>query len=94
MTEEKKEPEGIPWFTLMIVFVSFVIMGLVVWQTTAHLFDDSIETHLKHEITQMDNVSDDYVQGWLDCVDEYHKWIRRAQNITNQLANQTSSLQS
>ena len=42
--------------------------------------------YLKDELSHKDNVSEEYRQGWLDCVDALHDIRWRMENMTSQMA--------
>lgn len=87
--EEKKKEGGIPWGFLLTIALLLLVSTLIYWQLTPWMHETEISNYLENQIEGRDDVSEDYVQGWNDCIDEYHRWFHRAQNVTSQMANNT-----
>jgi len=82
MTEDNKEDEeGISLGTL--IFVGVVVMTVVVglgiytYVTAPYHTADTLRDYIDGR-----DVSDDYRQGWLDCVDKYIDIMTEATNCT------------
>jgi len=82
--EDKKEDEadGIGLGRLitvgLVVVIIVVAMGIHATMTAPyHMADD-----LRERIDAKGNVSDDYRQGWLDCVDYFLKLSTEPTNMT------------
>ena len=80
--DKDKEDEGISLGTL--ITISVVVMTLVVGLSIYTYVTAPYHTADRLRDTIADkNVSDDYRQGWLDCVDEYIDIMTEATNCTS-----------
>lgn len=81
--EDKKVDESSPIGTIITVgiIISIFIVGLVVYNVVSapyHMADE-----LRDRVDMQNNVTVDYRQGWLDCVD-YYLWLSTGpSNMTN-----------
>ena len=79
---EEKEDEGINLGTLItigvIVMTLVVGLGIYTYVTEPYRTADRLRDTIADK-----NVSDDYRQGWLDCVDEYIDIMTEATNCTS-----------
>ena len=82
MVEEKKEDEGPSLGTLIAVgvIVMTVVIGFTIYQMIAGPY--ATADTLRDEINGQVNVSSDYRQGWLDCVDYWLDMTVGPQNAT------------
>lgn len=85
MTDEDKKEEIEPFYlgviiTVMVV-ISIVVVGLVVYNVVSAPY--SMADELRDRVDMRDNVTVEYRQGWLDCVD-YYLWLSTGpSNMTN-----------
>jgi len=82
MEDKKEDEEGISLGTL--ITIGFVVMTVVVGLGIYTYITAPFHTadRLRDTINDMD-VSDQYRQGWLDCVDEYIDIMTEATNCTS-----------
>jgi hypothetical protein len=83
--EEKKDEANEKNSTLGIlitigVFVSILIMSFGLYEYIMHPYQ--VMDELKRELNSRDNISDDYRQGWLDCIAYYYHRYVEATNMT------------
>ncbi len=72
---------------LKTIFVKYALPAIIVGCVFAFVlysidFSDSAVDYLRGEIDEMDWVSDDYRQGWLDCVKELEDYRGGIENLT------------
>jgi len=81
--EESKQDDGRGIGTLFIIgtVVIIIIVGLSIFNALAHPF--SMGDSLKERLNALGNVSDDYRQGWLDCINYYLKLETGPTNSTS-----------
>jgi len=77
--EEERKVEGFPWGIVILMFAVFIIIGALVYFQIPHHPE---EEHLQDKIDNMENVTDEYRQGWNDCIRALHKFNRMVTNIT------------
>ena len=82
-TEKKEEKEsGISLGTLITIGAVLMIvvgMGIYQYMSAPYRVADELREHLDNK----GNVSDEYKQGWLDCVAYYLKKQTEATNMTS-----------
>ena len=80
--DEEKENEGIDLGTLITIGIIFMILivglGIYTYVNAPYHTADRLRDTIADK-----NVSDDYRQGWLDCVDEYIDIMTEATNCTS-----------
>ena len=84
--EEKEEDEGPSLGALFTAFsiVMIVTVGFVIYQVMSEPYRTADE--LRDVVNnQMNNISDEYKEGWLDCVDYYLKMKTEATNVTSDI---------
>jgi len=79
--EEEKQKFPIVSATIMIV-VLFVVAGLLAYTMQDSMYQYAIEKAGKDIDCCMNNVSDDYIQGWKDCIKRINKYATENLNIT------------
>ena len=80
MNEEKKEePNGIGLGIVLMVVVSLVVgIGLYAYFSEPYTTADK----LRDQLNNVGDVSEDYKQGWLDCVNYYLHMKTAPTNVT------------
>ncbi len=90
MNKEKEETEkGISLsalLTLGFIIVVVVVGGLILSMSINFMHNESMD-HAHNTIDDMQNVSEDYRQGWNDCLADIHDHYSKAQNVTSATAN-------
>lgn len=85
MNDEKKEDEpessSIAWMGFVIAVSIILVVGFALYQTISEPYRtaDKLRDVVNN---QMNNISDDYREGWLDCVDYYLKMKTEMTNMT------------
>jgi len=87
MNEEKKEQEddgiGVGGLLTIMIIIGIVTVGFVVYNAMQEPY--RIADELEDRLNDMDDVSDEYKQGWKDCISNYL-------DITTSPTNSTSDL--
>jgi len=77
---DKEKVKFVLFATVNIILVG--IVGGYVFATVVDAIDDENVDQCRDEIRSRDNVSEDYRDGWNDCLD-YLEWVRQhATNLT------------
>lgn len=87
MNNEKKEKpnggKGISTLLTIGVVVMVIAVGIALFSTTLGMMHDEAMDHAHDTIDSMQNVSDDYRQGWNDCLDDIDDYYSKAHNTTS-----------
>jgi len=70
------------WGVLIAIFLVIIVLGFVYWQLASQ-WNTYEYDKLKEELDKKENVSDDYKQGWLDCIEELERIRTKTTNITS-----------
>ena len=84
MNESKNTNDNsivIPVFGIIITLVIILIIGFVLISEYSHPEYDYLEDGLN----SLDNVSDEYRQGWKDCIEELKEFNTMVSNVTDQM---------
>lgn len=82
MNNTKEEKEGFPWSVIILAIAAFVIISTLIYLQIPHHPE---EEHLQNTIDNMNEVTDEYRQGWNDCIKALHKFNRMATNMTGSI---------
>lgn len=82
--EEKKEEKtkSVP-LTLITILIVIIIGGFIFWEVS-NSFSCYECDRLKEELNKKTNVSEEYRQGWIDCIEKLRDIRQEATNITSQ----------
>ena len=78
MVEESKGIET--WHIVVLIIGVIAISLMATWVFT--LYEDEEVNHLSDTIEDMSNVSSDYYQGWIDCVQELIRFRNTVSNVS------------
>ena len=84
MVEKQEENEEGSWIGITIAITFMVVVGVFIYVTMANTVMCYECDRLTEEIDKKTNVSDDYRQGWLDCVSKLRSIRNEVTNVTNQ----------
>lgn len=88
--EKKKKETIISVITITLLVIMLAIGGMITYLLIIpELEHQGNVDHLKDVIADKDAVSDEYRQGWNDCIQELETWHRRAANATAQIYEMT-----
>jgi len=76
---EEKYKTGIIIFTMIILTVILAVVIAVVYNE----YNNAEVQHLRDEISEKENVSEDYITGWNDCIQELIDFRNTATNVTS-----------
>lgn len=71
---------------LVTVGVAIVVISIPAFLMLDYMDMQWEIDYLKDELDKKGNVTDDYEQGWLDCLEALHDIRWRMENITSQMA--------
>ena len=80
--ESAKEKESKAEYIIPF-FISLILVASVIFSLYLLMPYETEVDYLKEKISNKQNVSDDYIQGWNDCISELVKLRNTATNITN-----------
>ena len=88
---EKKEDEKPSAFGLIAIVIGIMVMSapLVVFMYADYMQDKAEIKELNEVIKEKQNVSDDYIKGWNDCIGHLEEIRTRATNATGQVMDLT-----
>jgi len=88
---EKKEDEKPSGFGLLAIVIGVMVMivPFTVLTYTDYMQDKAEIKELNEVIKEKQNVSDDYVKGWNDCIEHLEEIRTRATNATQQVMDLT-----
>lgn len=88
-TEKKEEPNGGKGISVLLTIgavVMVVMVGIAVFSGSLAIMHNEAMDHACDTINSMDDVSDDYRQGWNDCLDSIDDYYSKAHNTTSTIA--------
>jgi len=68
------------------IIIMVAVVGMLLVVTTFDLMHNSAMDHAGNTIDNMQNTSDDYRQGWNDCLADIDDHYNKAQNMTSDTA--------
>ena len=66
------------------IVVVLIVFGIVFWQVSSQYSTYEYD-RLKEKIDTKTNVTDDYRQGWIDCIEELKNIRTEVTNVTSQM---------
>jgi hypothetical protein len=80
--ENEEEKGGFPWSVVIILAILFIIICVLMCiQLPYHPEEDYLQERIDNKV----DVSDEYRQGWNDCVDALRYFNRMARNVTRSM---------
>ena len=68
---------------ILMITIAIVLAGAITYVYAS--YNDAEIQHLRTEIDNRENVSDDYITGWNDCIQELIDFRNTATNVTKTL---------
>lgn len=86
MNEEDEDKDGT--FMFVVIITVAMLAGSFVLMTYLDFMQDEQEIkRLRDEISQKHDVSNDYIEGWNDCISKLIAIRNEATNVTSNVAN-------
>lgn len=82
-TKKKEEKSIVP--ILVTVCVAIIVVAIPAYLLSDYMYTQGELDYLRDELVQQGNVTEDYRQGWLDCVEALDDLRNKVTNITSQM---------